>query len=106
MEVHRCRTSADFLPRRSQEDDILNVVTNTIVMVVSLMDSGALVAEDLISFPFGKMTCVDTSQSATRPKLGYRETEGEVRRKKRKPSKATNERYTTPERFYLRLALF
>ena len=40
--------------------------------------------EDLISFPFGKMTYVDTSQSATRSKLGYRETEGEVRKKEKK----------------------
>ena len=37
-----CRTSANFLPRRSQEDDILNVVTDAIVMVVFLMDNRAL----------------------------------------------------------------
>lgn len=66
MEVHLCRASANFLLWRSQEDGILNVATNTIVMVVFLIDNRLLVAEDSISFPFDKMTYVDTPQSVTR----------------------------------------
>jgi hypothetical protein len=45
------------------------------------LSTDPLVAEDSISFPFDKMTYVDTSQSATCSKLGYRETEREVGKK-------------------------
>jgi hypothetical protein len=83
MEVYLCRTSANFLLWRSQEDDILNVATNAIVMVVFLIDNRLLMAENSISFRFDKMTYIDAPQSVTRSKLGYKETEGEVRREER-----------------------
>ena len=86
MEVHLHRTSAIFLLWRSQEDDILNVATNTIVMAVFLTGNRLLVAEDSISFRFDKMTYVDAPQSVTRSKLGDKETEGEVGKKERKES--------------------
>jgi hypothetical protein len=56
MAVHLCCRSAEVLLCRS-EDDILNVATNTIVMIVLLEYGGTLVAEDSVSLSFSEMTC-------------------------------------------------
>jgi hypothetical protein len=61
MEVYLCHTSANFLLWRSQEDGNLNVATDTIVVVVFLVDNRLLVAENSISFSFDKMAYVDTT---------------------------------------------
>jgi hypothetical protein len=50
-----------FLLWRSQEDGNLNVATDTIVVVVFLVDNRLLVAENSISFSFDKMAYVDTT---------------------------------------------
>ena len=60
MVVHLCCRSAEILLCRSEEDDILNVATNTIVMIVLLEYGGTLVAEDSVSLSFSEMTCEKT----------------------------------------------
>jgi hypothetical protein len=56
MAIHLCRGSAEILLRQSKEDDILNVATNTIVIVVLLEYGGALVAKDPVPLSFSEMT--------------------------------------------------
>jgi len=56
MTVHLCGSSAEMLLWRSQKDDILNVATNTLVMIVLLEYGGTLMAENPVSLPFSEMT--------------------------------------------------
>jgi len=85
MEVYLCDKSANFLLWRPQEDDNLNVATDAIVVVVFLVDNRLLVAENSISFPFDKMTYVDTTTVRdTFQSLDIRETEGEGEMKAKK----------------------
>jgi hypothetical protein len=66
MTVHLCGGSAEMLLWQSQKDDILNVATNTIVVIELLEYGGALMAENPVSLPFSKMTYKKTRWLATR----------------------------------------
>lgn len=55
MAVYLYRGSTEILLRRSEEDNILNVTTNIIVMIVLLEYSGTLMIENTVSFSFSKI---------------------------------------------------
>jgi hypothetical protein len=69
MTVHLCGSSAEMLLWRSQKDDILNVATNTIVVIVLLKYGGTLMAENAVSLSFSKVTYEKTRWLVSRCEL-------------------------------------
>lgn len=63
--VYLCRGSTEILLRRSEEDNILNVTTNIIVMIVLLEYSGTLITENTVSFSLSKITFKKTNYLVT-----------------------------------------
>jgi hypothetical protein len=66
MAVRLCRSAAESLLRRAQRDDILDIATDTIIMVVLLEYGRPSVAKNLVTFPFSEMTCELTGRLAVR----------------------------------------
>lgn len=55
MAVHLYRSSANILLYRSKKDNILNIATNIIIMVVLLKNGEPVMTEDPASLPFGEV---------------------------------------------------